>query len=424
MKVLLIGSGGREHALAWKLSQSPLVRDIIAAPGNPGIARHARLAPIRVDEVAALAGLSVAEHIDLAVIGPEAPLTLGLADRLRAAGIPTFGPSAAAARLEGSKAFTKELCQRAGIPTAASFTVTTLEDAHAALDQMQPPYVLKADGLAAGKGVVITNERAEAEREVAAMLAGRFGEASKTLVIEEFLEGEEASVFAICDGKRAVMFDGAQDHKRAFDGDRGPNTGGMGAYAPAPVLTPEVLETTRTRIIEPALAAMAAAGTPFVGVLFAGLMIGREGPKLIEFNVRFGDPECQVLMMRFAGDLAFLLHAAAQARLHEAPAPVFHSGAAVAIVYAANGYPEAPQRGSVIRGVQAAEAMPGVQIFHAGTKQTVDGILLADGGRVLNICARGATLREAVERAYGAVASIDWPQGFFRRDIAARGLVR
>ncbi len=424
MKILLVGSGGREHALAWKLSQSPLVREIVAAPGNPGVARHARLAPIKPDEVAALTALAVAEAVDLVVIGPEAPLTLGLADRLREAGVPTFGPSAAAARLEGSKAFTKALCQRAGIPTAASHTVATPGEATAALDRMTGPFVLKADGLAAGKGVVIVADRAEAVQEAQAMLAGRFGDASRTLVIEEFLEGEEASVFAICDGTSAVLFDGAQDHKRAFDGDAGPNTGGMGAYSPAPVLTPDIMDKVRTRIIEPALAEMRAEGAPFIGVLFAGVMIGREGPRLIEFNVRFGDPECQVLMMRFAGDLAGLLHAAALGRLAEAEPPVFDPAAAVTVVYAASGYPEAPRKGDVIRGVAAAESLPDVMVFHAGTVSTPDGRLLSDGGRVLNISARGATLREAVQRAYAAVATIDWPHGFYRRDIAARGLAR
>ncbi len=423
MKILLIGSGGREHALAWRLRQSPSVTDLVCAPGNPGIGEVARLADVKVTDVDGLVKLALAEKADLVVVGPEAPLADGLADKLNAAGVPVFGPMQAAARVEASKAFTKDLCVKAGVPTAASQTFTEAAPAKEFLARLAPPYVIKADGLAAGKGVVIVNDRAEAEAEIDEMLSGKFGAASAKLVIEEFLDGEEASFFALCDGANAIPFGGAQDHKRVGDGDTGPNTGGMGAYSPAPILDDAMIARVMDEIILPSLKALADAGTPYRGVLFAGLMIGPHGPKLIEYNARFGDPECQVLMMRLQSDLAQILYAAATGKLNEAPKAVFDARPAVTVVMAAAGYPGTPQSGCPIRNLDAANALPGVKVFHAGTSMK-DGQLVASGGRVLNVTAIGDDVAAAVRQAYAAVDLIDFKDGFCRRDIAWRALAR
>jgi len=423
MKILLIGSGGREHALAWRLRQSPSVSDIICAPGNPGLAACTRLADVKITDIEGLVKLAVLEKADLVVVGPEAPLADGLADKLNAAGIPVFGPEQAAARVEASKAFTKDLCAKANVPTAASQSFTEAAPAKKFLNGLQPPYVIKADGLAAGKGVVIVSDRAEAEAEIDEMLSGKFGAASATLVIEEFLDGEEASFFALCDGETAIPFGGAQDHKRVGDGDTGPNTGGMGAYSPAPILDDAMIARVMETIILPSLKVLAESGTPYRGVLFAGLMIGEQGPKLIEYNARFGDPECQVLMMRLQSDLAQILYAAATGKLKDAPKAVFDQRPAVTVVLAAKGYPGAPKAGGAISNLDAANALPGVQVFHAGTSRK-DGALVASGGRVLNVTAIGDTLEAAVQQAYKAVDLIDFKDGFCRRDIGWRALKR
>jgi len=344
-----------------------------------------------------------------------------LANRCAALGLPCFGPTAQAARLESSKAFTKAFAQRWSLPTAAFELVQDADAIDAALDCFTPPYVIKADGLAAGKGVVIATDRAEAKAAAQEMLAGRFGGAGARVVVEAFMTGEEASLFALCDGRTALLFGGAQDHKRANDGDRGPNTGGMGAYAPAPVLTPDVLATAERELIAPTASGMAAEGTPFKGVLFAGLMITPQGPRLVEFNARFGDPECQTLMLRLKSDILPYLHAAATGGLREMPAPIWREEAAICVVLAANGYPEQPQLGTVITGAEA-EFGEDVVVFHAGVSRDAQGRLVAAGGRVLNVCARAPTVEQARARAYGAIAKIDWPGGFHRTDIAWRAL--
>ena len=421
MNILLVGSGGREHALAWKIARSPLVRRLVVAPGNPGIAAVAELRAVEATDVPGLVALAREIAADLVVVGPEISLEAGLADALAAEGIPCFGPTRAAAQLETSKAFSKAFAERHALPTAGFSTCETLEAAQAALDRFAPPYVVKADGLAAGKGVTIAETRAEAEAAVVDMLGGRFGAAGARVVIEEFMAGEEASLFALSDGEGAVLFGAAQDHKRAYDGDRGPNTGGMGTYSPAPVLTPAVAEAARVQMIEPAAKGMVAEGAPYRGVLYAGLMIEAGAPRLVEFNARFGDPECQVLMLRLESDLVPYLWAAATGGLAALPAPVWRDEAAICVVLAARGYPEAPEKGSVIRGADA-DFGEGVVVFHAGTALRADGALVAAGGRVLNVCALGATLAEARERAYAAVARIDWPEGFHRTDIGWRAL--
>jgi phosphoribosylamine--glycine ligase len=421
MNILLVGSGGREHALAWKIAQSPLVKRFVVAPGNPGIAQHAELRTMSVTDVPGLVALAREIQADLVVVGPEAALEVGLADALAEAGIACFGPTQAAARLETSKAFSKAFADRHGLPTAGFVTCEDAARAKAALDRFSPPYVIKADGLAAGKGVVIAETRAEAEAAVDDMLGGRFGAAGARVVIEEFMQGEEASLFALSDGKTAVLFGGAQDHKRAYDGDQGPNTGGMGTYSPAPVLTPETIEAARAQMIEPAVRGLAAEGYPYCGVVYAGLMVGEDGPKLVEFNARFGDPECQVLMLRLQSDLVPYLYAAATGTLSDLPPPEWRDEAAICVVLAAPGYPDAPEKGSQIRGL-TGDFGEGVAVFHAGTALRPDGALVAVGGRVLNVCARGATLAEARERAYAAVARIDWPEGFHRTDIGWRAL--
>jgi phosphoribosylamine---glycine ligase len=420
MRTLLVGSGGREHALALALKNSSSVSDLLVAPGNPGIAVIARIDPTKADDIFGLVTLAVRENIDLVVVGPEVALAAGLADALALRNIACFGPSKAAAQLESSKGFTKALCAKHNIPTAAFDTFTQAEPANEYLKTLTPPYVIKADGLAAGKGVVIAQTLADAKEAVSDMLGGQFGGAGASIVIEEFMEGEEVSFFALCDGQKAVFLGAAQDHKRAFDGDRGPNTGGMGAYSPTNLASPEFVQQVMTTIIEPTMASMSGAGIPFVGVLFAGLMVTVEGPKLVEFNARFGDPECQVLMARFEGDLGALLMACARGQLERAPAFTMSPNSAALVVMAAQGYPEDPVIGSEIRGEKAAAQVAGGLLLHAGTKRDEDGKLRGAGGRVLNAIGLGANLDLAIERAYQVVDAIDWPMGFYRRDIGWR----
>ncbi|MER9866973.1 phosphoribosylamine--glycine ligase [Mesorhizobium sp. M0136] len=421
MRVLLIGSGGREHALAWKMAASPLLTKLYAVPGNPGIGREAELVRLDIADHTAVARFCRENEIDLVVVGPEGPLVAGIADDLRAEGIRVFGPSKAAARLEGSKGFTKDLCAKYGIPTAAYGRFGDLASARAYVEKTGAPIVIKADGLAAGKGVTVAMTLDEARTALDACFDGSFGQAGTEVVVEEFLVGEEASFFCLCDGTTALPFGTAQDHKRLSDGDTGPNTGGMGAYSPAPVMTPEMIDRTMREIVEPTMRGMAETGAPFSGVLFAGLMITDKGPKLIEYNTRFGDPECQVLMMRLKDDLLVLLNAAADGQLAHTSVR-WRDDAALTVVMAARGYPGAPEKGSVIRGVEAA-AGEGVEIFHAGTAIN-GGALVANGGRVLNITATGRTVGEAQKKAYAALDRIDWPQGFCRRDIGWLALAR
>ena len=421
-----MGSGGREHALAWKLAQSRLISDeggtLYAAPGNPGIAQHAELVELDLANHADVAAFCGSKRVGLVVIGPEAPLVDGLSDSLRAAGFSVFGPSRAAAQLEGSKGFTKDLCERAGIPTAGYVRTLSLADALAALDRFEAPYVLKADGLAAGKGVVIAATRAEAETALADMFGGAFGAAGAEVVIEEFMEGEEVSFFAITDGAIILPFGSAQDHKRVGDGDTGPNTGGMGAYSPARVLTPDLRSEVMRRIVAPTVKTLAEEGNPYSGVLYAWLMLTSDGPRLVEYNCRFGDPECQVLMMRLESDLGEYLLACADCSLGSLPRPKFSDDRALTVVMAANGYPGAPEKGGEIKGIDAAEAGGG-KVFQAGTALE-DGRLVAHGGRVLNVTERGHTVVEAQHKAYEAVNKIDFPNGFCRRDIGWREIER
>jgi phosphoribosylamine--glycine ligase len=421
MNILLVGSGGREHALAWKIAASPLVKRFVAAPGNPGMAAQCELRGVSATDVPGLLALAREIAADLVVIGPESSVVAGLADALTEAGIPCFGPTAQAGQLESSKAFTKDFADRYGLPTSAYAVCEDADSAKAALDRFEPPYVIKADGLAAGKGVVIAPTRAEADAAIDDAFGGRFGAAGARVVIEEFLEGEIGSLFALCDGKSSMVFGGVQDHKRVFDGDKGPNTGGMGTYSPAPVFTPELIEQTRTRLVEPAFAGIATDGAPYRGVLFVELMATKDGPKLVEFNVRFGDPECQALMLRLESDLVPYLVACAEGRLAEMPPPVWRDEAAICVVLAAKGYPEKPVAGGEIRGADA-DFGPQVAVFHAGTKLDETGVLRAAGGRVLNVCARAATLREARDEAYAAIERIDFADGFCRTDIGWRAL--
>ena len=420
MNILLLGSGGREHALAWKLAQSPGCTRLYAAPGNPGIAEEAEIVALEATDHGAVIAFCADKGIDLVVIGPEAPLVDGLSDALRAEGVPVFGPSKAAAQLEGSKGFTKDLCQRAGIPTAGYVRTASLEDARAALTRFAPPYVLKADGLAAGKGVVIADTLEGAEIALADMFGGGFGAAGAQVVIEEFMHGEEASFFALTDGTTIVPFGSAQDHKRVGDGDVGPNTGGMGAYSPAPVLTPELQARVMAEIIEPTVRTMREDGNPYSGVLFAGLMLTPDGPKLIEYNARFGDPECQVLMMRLQSDLATIMLACAKGEL-EGVEVALRDHTALTVVMAANGYPGTPEKGGAI--VLGEAEADGAKVFHAGTALK-DGALVANGGRVLNVTAMGRTVTEAQRLAYEAVDKIDFASGFCRRDIGWREVAR
>jgi phosphoribosylamine---glycine ligase len=420
VKVLLIGGGGREHALGWKIAQSPEMSKLFMSPGNTGLNPIGETLTIPENDTKKLVSFSKDNNVDLVIVGPEAPLAAGLGDALRAAGIACFGPDKAAARLETSKSFMKEICAAAGAPTAAYGRFTEPAPAKAFLRDQTAPYVVKADGLAAGKGVVIAETLHEADAAIDEMLAGRFGAASAAIVIEEFMTGEEASFFAITDGATILPMVAARDHKRAYDGDKGPNTGGMGAYSPAPVFTEAVYQRTMRDIIEPVVAEMARRGAPYVGVLYAGLMIENERPRLVEFNARFGDPECQIMMRRLNSDLLPVLHAAACGKLAGQRFDWSDDDAAL-VVMAAQGYPGSYDKGSTIRGVDAANDLPGVVVFHAGTKQQ-GGALVANGGRVLNITATGASLRKAIDRAYRGVDAIDWPQGFCRRDIGRADL--
>ena len=417
----MLGSGGREHALAWKLAQSPRCDKLWASPGNPGMEECASLVALDSSDHAGVVKFCEENSIGLVVIGPEGPLVEGLADSLKDAGLLAFGPSKAAAQLEGSKGFTKDLCERAGIPTAKYYRTASLEEAWGKLKRFDAPFVLKADGLAAGKGVVIAETRQEAQHALSEMFDGKFGSAGAEVVIEEFLTGEEASFFALTDGETIVPLASAQDHKRVGDGDEGPNTGGMGAYSPAPVLTDALRDQAMREIIEPTVRTMREEGMPYVGVLYAGLMLTKAGPQLIEYNVRFGDPECQVLMMRLESDLVDLMLACAEGRLGEIEPPKMSDDFALTVVMAAEGYPGTPKKGGSI-DLGEAEAN-GAKVFHAGTKR--DGeTLVANGGRVLNVTARGASATEAQTRAYEAVDAIDFPDGFCRRDIGQREVRR
>ncbi len=426
MRVLVVGGGGREHALCWKIAASPLCDKLFCAPGNAGIAREAECVPIAAEDLDAQVAFATDNAIDFVVVGPEAPLVAGLVDRLADAGIKAFGPSAAAAMLEGSKGFVKDLCAKYGMPTADYGRFVDATSAKSFVREAGAPIVIKADGLAAGKGVVIATTLSEAEAAIdAIMVEGQFGAAGATLVIEEFLDGEEASFFALVDGETALPLASAQDHKRVGEGETGPNTGGMGAYSPAPVMTPGMEARVMAEIIEPTVKAMKTEGQPYKGVLYAGLMITEDGPQLIEFNVRFGDPECQVLMPRLKSDLLPALIASADGVLANMDLR-WRDETAMSVVMATRGYPEAYEKGSEIRGLEAAGALPGVTLFHAGTKagtQAGDGAkVLANGGRVLDVTATAASIAEARARVYAAVELIDWPEGFYRRDIGWRAL--
>ena len=421
MNILLLGSGGREHALAWKLAQSPRLSAMWAAPGNPGIGEHATCVALDAKDHGAVGAFCHKHAIDLVVIGPEAPLVDGLADSLRAEGFAVFGPSAAAAQLEGSKGFTKDLCLRAGIPTARYIRTHSLEEAWGALKKFDAPFVLKADGLAAGKGVIIAETREDAQHALSDMFGGQFGAAGSEVVIEEYMTGEEASFFALTDGTTILPFGSAQDHKRVGEGDTGPNTGGMGAYSPAAVLTAALEKQAIREIVVPTVRALTEAGTPYSGVLFAGLMLTEAGPKLIEYNARFGDPECQVLMMRYQGDLAELMLACARGELAGRAQPEFAPEAALTVVMAAEGYPATPKAGGAI---DLGEAEGGeAKVFHAGTRQEGER-LVANGGRVLSVTALGDSVTEAKAAAYRVLDAIDFPDGFCRRDIGWREVAR
>ena len=422
MNILLLGSGGREHALAWKMAASPLVDGLICAPGNAGIAREAECVALDIADHKAVIAYCRQSGIDFVVVGPEAPLCAGIVDDLEAAGIKTFGPSRAASRLEGSKGFTKDLCRAHGIPTAAYERFRGASPAKAYVRGRGAPVVVKADGLAAGKGVVVAKDLAEAEAAIDLMFGGALGEAGGEIVVEEFLDGEEASFFALCDGETAIALASAQDHKRADDGDTGPNTGGMGAYSPAPIIDAAMSARVMDAIVLPTLRAMKAEGTPYKGVLYAGLMLTAAGPQLIEYNVRFGDPECQVLMLRLMSDLVPALLASRDGMLKSLDLR-WYPQAALTVVMAAKGYPGSYARGSVIEGLDEAVAIEGVEIFHAGTKAE-GGRIVANGGRVLNVAALGQTVREAQSRAYAAISRIRWPEGFFRHDIGRRAVER
>ena len=420
MNILILGSGGREHSLAWAVLQNPKCDKLIVAPGNAGIAAIADCASFDINDGAAVGGFVDENNIDFVIIGPEAPLAAGVGDDLRAAGVLVFGPSKAAAALEASKAFTKEICDAANAPTAAYGHFTDAEAARAYLADHPAPIVIKADGLAAGKGVIIAETDAEALAAVDTMFDGAFGDAGAEVVIEEFMDGEEASFFVLCDGDTVLPIGTAQDHKRVGDGDTGPNTGGMGAYSPAPVLSAEIEAKAMEEIVKPTMRVMAERGMPYQGVLYAGLMIKDGQPRLVEYNVRFGDPECQVLMMRLGAQALDLMHAAAEGRLAEAQVN-WGDDHAITVVMAAEGYPGSYQKGSAITGLKALPEDSSNMVFHAGTKAE-NGKVLAAGGRVLNVTARGETLQEARDRAYAMVDGVDWPQGFFRRDIGWRAL--
>jgi phosphoribosylamine--glycine ligase len=422
MRVLVVGSGGREHALCWAIAGSPVLTRLWCAPGNPGIAQVAECVPIDALAIPELVAFAQAQGVDLVVPGPEAPLVAGIADAMAAAGIACCGPSAAAAQIEGSKTFTKEICDAAGIPTARWERFEDPALAREFVVRRGAPLVVKADGLAAGKGVVVATTEAEALAAIDSFMVSRsLGDAGAAVVIEECLLGEEISLFALCDGVTALPLGSAQDHKRLGEGDTGPNTGGMGAYAPAPAFPPALEQAAMDRVIHPALAELARRGTPFRGVLFAGLMLTEDGPKLIEFNARFGDPECQALLPRLQSDLLSALIAACDGELADFSLR-WRDVASIAVVLAARGYPEAPQRGSEIGGLDRAAAVPDVLVFHAGTQTDADGHLRAAGGRVLTVCATGADLAAARHSAYAAIGAIEWPEGFYRRDIGWRAL--
>ncbi|CRL13470.1 phosphoribosylamine--glycine ligase [Phaeobacter italicus] len=420
MNILILGSGGREHALAWAVMQNPKCDKLIVAPGNAGIAQIADCAAFDIEDGGAVANFAEENAIDFVIIGPEAPLAAGVADRLREAGLLVFGPSEAAAKLEASKSFTKEICDAANAPTAAYGHFTDAEAAKAHVRQHGAPTVVKADGLAAGKGVIIAMSEAEAIDAIDDMFGGAFGGAGAEVVIEEFMEGEEASLFVLVDGENVLAIGSAQDHKRVGEGDTGPNTGGMGAYSPAPVLSAEIEARAMEEIVKPTMKVMAERGMPYQGVLYAGLMIKDGQPRLVEYNVRFGDPECQVLMMRLGAQALDLMQAAAEGRLGEAQVN-WADDHAITVVMAAAGYPGSYEKGSEIKGLDTLPEDSSNMVFHAGTKAE-DGKVLAVGGRVLNVTARGDTLQEARDRAYAMVDGVDWPQGFFRRDIGWRAL--
>jgi phosphoribosylamine--glycine ligase len=422
MNILLLGSGGREHALAWAISASPLTDKLYCAPGNAGIAQVAECVALDIGDHKAVIAFAREHKIDLVVVGPEGPLCAGIVDDLETAGIKAFGPTKWAARLEGSKGFTKDLCKANNIPTAAYRRFKQAAAAKEYVRAQGAPIVVKADGLAAGKGVVVAETVAEAEAAIDMMFGGGLGDKAWEIVIEECLVGEEASFFALCDGETAIPLASAQDHKRVHDGDKGPNTGGMGAYSPAPVMTDDLTRRTMDEIINPTMRAMKAMGAPFKGVLFAGLMITAKGPQLIEYNTRFGDPECQVLMLRLMSDLLPALLAARDGQLKNFDLR-WYPHAALTVVMAANGYPGAYDKGSEIGGLADAAALDDVEIFHAGTKSD-GGKILANGGRVLNVCGTGATIRDAQARAYAAIDKIKWPGGFCRRDIGWRAIAR
>jgi phosphoribosylamine---glycine ligase len=415
MNILLLGSGGREHALAWKIAASPLVAKLWCAPGNAGIAQEAECVALDVTDHAAVIAFCKTNAVDLVVVGPETPLAAGIVDDLTGVGIKAFGPGKQAARLEGSKGFTKDLCAEFDIPTGAYRRFTNADDALAYVRAQGAPIVVKADGLAAGKGVVVAQTLREAEDAIAMMFDGGFGAAGTEVVIEEFLSGREISFFALCDGETAVALASAQDHKRVFDHDQGPNTGGMGAYSPTPFVTEEIHQQIMSRIILPTVAGMKSRGTPFRGVLYAGVMLTEQGPKLFEYNVRFGDPECQVLMLRMMSDIVPAFLASCDGELKHFDLR-WYDEAALTVVMAANGYPGDYDKGTRIDGLGDAAEIEGAEIFHAGTV-VKDGIILANGGRVLNVCASGKTVTEAQRRAYEAVDRIRWPDGFCRRDI-------
>lgn len=420
MNILILGSGGREHSLAWAVMQNPKCDKLIVAPGNAGIAQIADCASFDIEDGGEVVNFVAANAIDFVIVGPEAPLATGVADRLREAGVLVFGPSKAAARLEASKSFTKEICDAANAPTAGYGHFTDAEAAKAHIRKEGAPIVVKADGLAAGKGVIVAMDEQTALDAVDDMFGGAFGGAGAEVVIEEFMEGEEASFFILCDGKTALPVGTAQDHKRVGEGDTGPNTGGMGAYSPAPVLTDAVAQKALNEIVQPTIDEMAKRGTPYQGVLYVGLMIKDGQPRLVEYNVRFGDPECQVLMMRLGAQAFDLMHAAAEERLHEAQVN-WADDHAITVVMAANGYPGAYEKGSVIKGLDALTEDSKNMVFHAGTTAK-DGAITATGGRVLNVTARGESLQEARDRAYAMIEAIDWPEGFYRADIGWRAL--
>ena len=422
MHILLLGSGGREHALAWKIAASPLVTKLWCAPGNAGIAREAECVALDVADHAAVIDFCRGNAVDFVVVGPDAPIAAGIVDDLNAAGFKAFGPTKAAGRLESSKIFTKELCRANHIPTAAYGHFDDAEAAKAYIRQQGAPIVVKADGLAAGKGVVVAMDLEQALAAVDMMFGGGFGAAGAEVVVEEFMQGEEASFFALCDGEYALALATAQDHKRAFDGDKGPNTGGMGAYSPAPVMTEALCARVMEEMIKPTLRALKAMGSPYKGVLYAGVMVTKDGPKLVEYNARFGDPECQVLMLRMMSDIVPALIACADGQLKNFSLRWFDD-VALTVIMATKGYPGDYGKGSVIDGLDDAAKVEGVEIFHAGTR--ADGTrILANGGRVLNVCATGCSVTEAQQRAYQAVDRIQWPDGFCRRDIGWQAVAR